>query len=131
MAILAGGGSSAPTPAAALIVTGAFSIQHEVPQRRVLPLMMFALHAQRREQAQNIARQTHNNQRLQIDRHGFTPSSSRTSQFARQRFQPAPRPTPEYFAIDGEGHIGELAGVTHDECIRPRVVRHTFDIRQL
>ena len=126
MALLAGGGSSAPTPAAALVVTGAFSIQ-----RRVLPLMMFALHAQRREQAQNVARQTHNDQRLQIDRHGFAPSSSRTSQFARQRFQPTPRPTQDHFAIDGAGRIGELARVMHDECIRPHIVHHTFDIRQL
>jgi hypothetical protein len=93
--------------------------------------MMFALHAQRREQAQNVARQTHNDQRLQIDRHGFTPSSSRTSQFARCHLQPLSRPAEDNFAINRTRRMIEFAVVADDKSIRSRIVRHTFDIRQL
>ena len=49
----------------------------------------------------------------------------------RQPFQSAARPAKNHFASHYARRIIQRTGVTHDEYIRPRVVRYTFDIRQL
>jgi hypothetical protein len=101
-----------------------------MPQRRVLPLMMLALQPQRREQAQNIARQSNNDQRLHIDRHGSLLHSDTRSK-PRDLLQPASRKTKDYPALNDVSGVTELAMIVDNKRICPRLVRHVCYIRQL